>query len=724
MKILMALMGLDIGGAETHVVELSRELTRQGHEIVIASNGGAYVPELEKDGIRHALVPMHQRSGVDMAKSLRLLEQLIRREQPDLVHAHARIPAFLCGILQKKLHFPFITSAHWVFEVTPLLRLMTNWGDRTVAVSPDIRTYLMENYQVPADRIHVTINGIDTETFSPNTAGPAEDFGFCGGPVIGLVSRLDESRALAAKVLVAIAPQLHQARPDLDILIVGGGDQFDEISQSAAAANRACGREVVHLTGPRTDIPLLVSLCTMCVGVSRAALEAMSAGKPVILAGNEGYTGIFSEENLEISQKTNFCLRGCPMITEEALLRDLLDLLGRSSEELEALGKFGRQVILEQYSVRRMAQDYLAAYQQLLHPVTPIKAVISGYYGYHNLGDDGILWAIHRQLEALPRPVELTVLSRRPKETAQKYGLRAVPRFSPAGLLRAISRCDVLIFGGGSLLQDRTSARSLGYYLGVLRLAQLLKKPVFLYANGIGPLDRPGSGRRVAKTLSRCQAITLRDWDSLEELRSMGLSAQVTGDPAFALTPVEKSQARQALQDFGVPENAALVGISVRQAQGLKAAEFARLGDRIYQKLGREVVFLVMQDPEDRALSREIQEKMEAPSYLVETPNRPETMLGIIGCLDALVSLRLHTLIFAAKQRVPMVGCVYDPKVASFLQSLEMPSCGTPAQMTADSAFAALQGLLDGANDLEVKVSKLEAESQETVKVLGEMLGL
>jgi polysaccharide pyruvyl transferase WcaK-like protein len=131
-----------------------------------------------------------------------------------------------------------------------------------------------------------------------------------------------------------------------------------------------------------------------------------------------------------------------------------------------------------------------------------------------------------------------------------------------------------------------------------------------------------------------------------------------------------------------------------------------------------------MQDPEDRALSREIQEKMEAPSYLVETPNRPETMLGIIGCLDALVSLRLHTLIFAAKQRVPMVGCVYDPKVASFLQSLEMPSCGTPAQMTADSAFAALQGLLDGANDLEVKVSKLEAESQETVKVLGEMLGL
>jgi polysaccharide pyruvyl transferase CsaB len=727
MKILMALMGMDIGGAETHVVELSRELTRQGHRIIIASNGGAYVPELEKHGILHVEVPMHQRSAVDMAKSLRLLEQLIRREQPDLVHAHARIPAFLCGILQKKLHFPLITSAHWVFEVTPLLRLMTNWGDRTVAVSPDIRTYLMENYQVPEDRIHVTINGIDTETFSPSTAAPElkAQLGLGDGPVIGLVSRLDESRALAAKALIAIAPQLHEQYPDAELLIVGGGDQFDEISQSAAAANRACGREVVHLTGPRTDIPQLVSLCTLCVGVSRSALEAMSAGKPVILAGNEGYTGIFSAENLKICQKTNFCLRGCPMITGEALLRDVLQLLSSSPAEREALGTFGRRLILEQYSVRRMTQDYLEAYDRLLHPVQPVRAVISGYYGYHNLGDDGILWAIHRQLASLPRPVELTVLSRRPKETAQKYGLRAVPRFSPIGLFRTISRCDVLIFGGGSLLQDRTSARSLRYYLEVIRIAQRLKKPVFLYANGIGPLDRPHSRRQVQKTLARCQAITLRDQDSLEELRSMGLeTAQVTGDPAFGLTPVDTDRAWQELQALGIPENTPLIGISVRQAQGLNPSEFAKLGDRIYRELGREVVFLVMQDPEDRVLSQEIQAKMTAPSYLVETPYRPETMLGIIGCLDALVSLRLHTLIFAAKQRVPMVGCVYDPKVTAFLKMLGMPSCGTPAQMTADTAFSVLEELLSAPNTLPQTVSQLESRSQGTTAAFSELMGL
>jgi polysaccharide pyruvyl transferase CsaB len=734
MKILMALMGLDIGGAETHVVELSRELTRQGHQIIIASNGGAYVPALEQDGILHVEVPMHQRSGADMAKSLGLLEQLIRREQPDLVHAHARIPAFLCGILQKKLHFPFITSAHGVFQVTPLLRLMTNWGDRTVAVSPDIRTYLMENYRVPADRIHVTINGISTDVFAPRPANSAlkQALSLGDGPVIGLVGRLDEPSVHVAKEVIGLVPELVRACPDVEILIVGGGTGASDVSALAQAQNRQWGREVVHLTGPRTDVADLLSLVTVFVGVSRAALEAMSMAKPLILAGNpaydQGYLGILTPEKLSAAQASNFCCRGCPEVTPEALLRDLLDLLGRSPARREELGHFGRQVILAQYSVRRMAQDYLDAYDRLLHPVPPIKAVISGYYGYHNLGDDAILWAIHRQLQSLSQPVELTVLSRRPRETAQKYGLRAVHRFSPAAVFRALSRCDLLIFGGGSLLQDRTSTRSLGYYLWVIRLARLLKKPVFLYANGIGPLDRASSRRRVKKNLSRCQAITLRDPDSLRELETLGISTptpQLTGDPAFSLPPVDRSQARQELNALGIPEDAPMIGISVRQAQGLNTKEFAKLGDRIYGELHREVVFVVMQDPGDRVVSQEIQAQMSAPSHLVETPNRPETMLGIIGCMDAMVSLRLHTLIFAARQRVPVVGCVYDPKVAAFLKALDMPSCGAPAQMTADTAFAALTELLSRPKQpMDHTVSHLEAQSQKTVAALGEMLKL
>ena len=96
MKILMATMGLDIGGAETHIVELAKELKKEGHDVCVAAHGGVYVPELEAAGIRHYPVPMHRRNLRCMLKSYFLLRRIIREERPDIVHAHARIPAFLC----------------------------------------------------------------------------------------------------------------------------------------------------------------------------------------------------------------------------------------------------------------------------------------------------------------------------------------------------------------------------------------------------------------------------------------------------------------------------------------------------------------------------------------------------------------------------------------------------------------------------------------------------
>ena len=124
----MATMGLDIGGAETHIVELAKELRRQGQDIAIASNGGVYVPEITSAGIRHYQVPMNRRSVPLMFKSALLMQKIIKKEKPDVVHAHARIPAFICGILQRTMKFPFVTTAHWVFDTGGALRWLTNWG--------------------------------------------------------------------------------------------------------------------------------------------------------------------------------------------------------------------------------------------------------------------------------------------------------------------------------------------------------------------------------------------------------------------------------------------------------------------------------------------------------------------------------------------------------------------------------------------------------------------
>ena len=127
MKILMATMGLDIGGAETHIVELAKQLKQQGHDIAIVSNGGVYVPEITAAGIRHYEAPLHRRAFGAMLKSRGILRRVIAEEKPDVVHAHARIPAFLCGTLHKRMKFPFVTTAHWVFTSKGWVDMMW-WG--------------------------------------------------------------------------------------------------------------------------------------------------------------------------------------------------------------------------------------------------------------------------------------------------------------------------------------------------------------------------------------------------------------------------------------------------------------------------------------------------------------------------------------------------------------------------------------------------------------------
>lgn len=121
---------------------------------------------------------------------------------------------------------------------------------------------------------------------------------------------------------------------------------------------------------------------------------------------------------------------------------------------------------------------------------TTSKLVISGYYGFGNAGDEAMLAAILEAiLDVIPN-AEITVISGNPKDTMDKHGVKAISRLSPLPIIKALKGCDLLISGGGSLLQDVTSDRSLYYYLSIIRMAKWFNRPVMLYAQGIGPLLR------------------------------------------------------------------------------------------------------------------------------------------------------------------------------------------------------------------------------------------
>jgi len=731
-NILMATMGMNIGGAETHIVELCKELVRRGHKITVASNGGVYVPELTAAGVTHVAIPMHRRNPKDMVKSYFALRRLIRAERFDLVHAHARIPSFLCGLLHKRMGFPFVTTAHFNFTTGGLAGKLTNWGEQTIAVSDDIKAYLIENYGLPEGRIFTTVNGIDMDRFSRSVSGDAirAEFGIpADAPVVLHVSRLDEGPGIVAEQLIRIARDLAVQIPEIQLLIVGGGNQLEQFRTKAEAVNGALGRTVIHMAGPRTDINACIAASDVFCGVSRAALEAMSAEKPVVLAGHQGYVGIFNESKLDVSRRTNFCYRGCDPPTGEALLQDLAACFAIAPDQRADLGRYGRETVGRYYSVATMADDTLRAYEAVLNRSKAL--LLSGYYGFQNAGDDAILDAFMKSAEDLPCPVQITVLSNTPEQTAQKYGCDTAHRFGVFAVLRALRRCDVLVSGGGSLLQDKSSTRSIIYYLSIVRLAKLFGKPVMLYANGIGPVNRPANRRRVKAVVSRADMITLREESSRDELLRMGITApeiHVTADPIFILDSIGEACAAQVLRDADVTGTRPLVGISVRNLRlgpGF-VKQMARLGDRLTQELGYDVVFIPMQMPSDWAISREIMEQMEHPAYILEETLTAEALIGASGKMDLVITMRLHTMLFAAKSRVPVIGLVCDPKIEYFLEKLALPSGGPVEDFDPDRVFEQAKEVLDMLPayraDLEHRVSDMEAQAAENGRYLGELL--
>ena len=731
MKILMATMGMDIGGAETHIVELSKELTHQGHQVVIVSNGGVYVPEVEAAGIRHYEAPLNRRSFSSMRQAQAVLRRVIQAEKPDVVHAHARIPAFLCGRLQKSLGFAFVTSCHGVYQVSGVLRLLSNWGERTLAVSDDIRDYLVEQYHIPPEHITLTINGIDTEKFSPGISGRPirRELALGDGPVIAHVSRLDRETVIAARQLVDIAPALAREYPGLSILIVGGGTAFDELKAQAETANQAIGRTCLVLTGPRTDVNELVAAGDLFVGVSRAALEAMAAGKPVILSGAQGHTGLFTPDLLDKAVDTNFCCRTDPVATQEQLRNDVRTALALSPGKKEELGEYGRSVVQKLYSVHRMAADCLSVYDQVRR--RRFRVVMSGYYGFSNAGDDAILQSIHGGILDASDDIQVTVLSHDPEQTRRQYGLDAVYRFDLVQVGRALRRCDALLSGGGSLLQDRTSTRSLLYYLMVIRWAKKLGKPVMLYANGIGPVTKPENRKKVKQTVELANVVTLRDRASAQELRDMGVKhpeLHITADPVFNLVPAGADRGRELLVKAGLPAGRKFAAVSVRDWPAARQfpQQAARLCDHLHRTYGLETVFLLMQPAADRETTEQVRRAMESPSYLLDVPATPSELMAVLGQAELCVAMRLHTLIFAARMAVPTVGLVYDPKVDSYLKELDLPSAGEVERFDVDRACQVCDELMADYDRILARLKErsaaLSAAARENEALLLELL--
>ncbi len=713
MKILMALASLDIGGAETHVTELSKELSRRGHEIVVVSGGGVFEEELERFGIKHYLVPVKRRNYMDIIKAMSQIEKIIKAEKPDIVHSHARIPSFIIGEIHRKMKrsFVYVTTVHGEFDTSFVVRKLSRWGEKSLAVSRDLMEYLYRNYNVSKKNIYMGINGIDEGKFSPDVSGGEIIKEFSLNPNakrLVYVSRIEEDVCLPALCILECMEKLDKKFPGIEFVIVGDGEYMNKMSEIADRVNTSLKRRAVILTGARVDINKIHAAADVCVGVSRAILEPMCMAKPCIIAGQMGYMGILNKENLPIAIENNFTCRGCDATGADKLFEDITRLFSEDEKIVKEIADFGRNAVLKHYSIDKMASDNEAMYIDAVRDHTP-NTVMVGYYGYGNRGDDALLYAIIDDMRNRCPDFCPVVLSKNPEETALSYGVESINRFNVFKVRKAMKNARMLMAGGGSLIQDVTSTRSLMYYLSCLSMAKRMGLSVMLYANGMGPIRKEKNRRKSAKVLDEIDVITLRDNASAVYLEKMGVTKpaiSVTGDPAFSLDKCDLGSADEILSSMGIEGK--ILALSVRSVEDGEdfAENFASFADKICSDFGFTPVFIPMQYAKDKKVSLDVMEKMNTKAYFIDENLDIETIMGIVKRSEAVVAVRLHMLVFGAVMGTPVLGINYDPKVKSNIEEMGIGQCLEVDELSADAGWQKASEFFNALDETRAQIPK------------------
>ena len=332
------------------------------------------------------------------------------------------------------------------------------------------------------------------------------------------------------------------------------------------------------------------------------------------------------------------------------------------------------------------------------------KVVISGYYGFDNFGDEAILSVLLSRLRKFDS--EIVVLSKNPRKTSMNYMVNCINSFDFHQVSGVIKQADILISGGGSLLQDVTSIKSLIYYLWVIFTALRYKKQVIIFAQGIGPIRNKIAQFITALILKKCDYVSVRDFKSQKMLEWMGVySSDLLCDPIFSL-------------NLPMLKNKGIVGVQLR--------DFATLNENLLNKLARQVIkefydrkieIFALQYDIDFPVCEKFKKLLNslAPGIEVEVVHSLslDETIERMSKLEYMIAMRFHAIVVALKMGIRSLGINYDAKVEKLANEAEIPLISMSAVEDFDQVFANLNSLnsdklYDYANSLQFDWSKFD----------------
>lgn len=293
------------------------------------------------------------------------------------------------------------------------------------------------------------------------------------------------------------------------------------------------------------------------------------------------------------------------------------------------------------------------------------KVIISGYYGFNNFGDDAVLSVLVESLKQSGID-DITVFSKNPELTEKMFKVKASKTFGIFGLFYNLMRCDFLISGGGSLLQDVTSTKSLIYYLCVIVTALFFRKKVIIFAQGLGPINNKFFEKITALVLKHCAYITVRDEKSLFLARSWGLNPDLIDDPVWNIKLKTKYSHRG-------------VGIQLRKWPSLTQQMLKDFAKYIADVYSDKIIFIyALQKALDLEICEQLEEellKINPDLHTHVVTNRATfEIVEAFSHLDELIAMRYHACLLGLKYGIRVLPIIYDPKVEKLADEFGLTS--------------------------------------------------
>ncbi|MCL2225206.1 MAG: polysaccharide pyruvyl transferase CsaB [Defluviitaleaceae bacterium] len=726
MKVLHMISGGDKGGAKTSVFALLLALSEEIDITVACFTEGVFYQEVLEMPVKSVLFKQKFRNDLSV---IGRLKKYVRQGAFDIIHAHGARANFISMMLKPFVAVPVITTVHSDYKLdftdsifkrvfyTGLNSIALRTLDYYIGVSEEFRRMLIGR-GFDESRVFSVYNAIDFK----------REINFCekeeflrrfnidaqGKTLVGIIGRFDYVKG--HDVFLRGAAEVLKKRDDFLFLMAGEGTE--EPALRKLADSLGISKNVIF-TGFVNDIFSFINAIDINVCASRSEsfpfmlLEGTLLKKPTVSTEVGGIPELIK------NGETGFLV---PSGDFEGLAEKIIFY----AENPETSASHGENLFL--YAKANFSKESLQAksieiYNEVLRKEKAANRVfdimLSGYYGYANSGDDALLDAVIKSLRKEREGLSILVLSRNPQETMRDYGVFSIHRLNFFRVRRYMKKTRLIVYGGGSHMQDNTSTRSLVYYTFLIHLAKFMGMRVMLYGNGIGPLSKARNVEKARRALNACDYISLRDPESFDFIKQIGVenpNVALSIDPVFSLEPQEISLAEIGM-DFDTESGGCFI-ISLRPWQHNEPNFIEKMAEVINyasEKYSLTPILIPLQMM-DVAILRETAKRLTCAHILHTRVYDYKTIMAIISRAEFAICMRLHALIYAVGVGLPIIGLVYDPKVANFISYMNE----TAQVSTSAPNVSALKTMIDEIKQNPAAAKEKIAAERERLRKLSD----